>query len=415
MFSPFRDTEGKPKEIEAIGWGDLGQLRDAEEGFALEFKQNLDANVEGHLPKIIASFANSKGGWIVIGIRDSDKAVCPIPKGKADYSQMIGELCRRHVSPAPRFDMRFVEDTANADQGVLVIEVFEGEYPPYVADGLVEVRVGSSTAPAEGDVMVDLYGKSMRSKVAITSFCTRTIYYHAVSERRVPLFDLYLYHQGRHTHVIPSRSELNERCAAMRACFERQGMEFHCQHAHDSHIFRTSTYVIDSPHSAIELFDDESMKLSVPAVLLEGDRRRKAVERLHEAVGFVDEGEARIISAEDTLTRVTRMATLLDRYARMRNLSWSSYAIAYELENLAGVLLFSPKDAFRDYVRSHDLLFCGTIDGSSRVRYVDEATDASSFQVHQFAGSHFFEACGLPLGSDDPADVALLKELLKTD
>lgn len=415
MYGPFRDDEGKPKGIGDIQWGDFAQLRDVDEGFALEFKQTFDSNVEGHLPKIIASFSNSKGGWIVIGIRDSDKAVCPIPRVKADYSQMVGELCRHHVSPSPRFDMRFVEDPANAEQGVLVINVIEGEYPPYVADGIVEVRIGSSTAPADGNVLVGLYDKSMRSTSAITSFCKRTIYYPH-PDGGLPLFNLYLYHQGHHSHVLPTRSELNERTETMRSCFERQGMGFFCQHAHDSLIFRASiTTSLGDPHSAVELFGDESMKLTVPAVLLMGERRTRALQELHERVDLESDHDARLISAGDTLTRVTRMATLLDRYVRVRGLGWGSYAIAYELENLAGVILYSPKEAYLDYVQTHGVLYCGTIDGASQIRYVDETGDVASFQVHQFAGSHFFEACGLPLGSDDPADVVLLKELLKTE
>ena len=69
-------------------------------------------------PKIIASFANSRGGWLIIGVADDDHSVCPVPRGNADYSQIIGELCRRHVSPAPPFDVRFIADPANDAQGV---------------------------------------------------------------------------------------------------------------------------------------------------------------------------------------------------------------------------------------------------------------------------------------------------------
>lgn len=423
MYSPFRDSDGHSKDVDDVTYEDLAQLRELDEGFALEFKQTLDSNVEGHLPKIIASFSNSKGGWIVIGIRDSDKAVCPIPKGKADFSQMIGELCRQHVSPTPRFEMRFIEKPDDAEQGVLIIRVIEGEYPPYVADGVVEIRVGSASAPADGQVLVDLYDKSIRTKAAVKAFCHRTVYFpdapRLTSNSRsegMPLFDLYLYHQGHHTHQMPSRSETNDRAKVMQACFERQGMEFHCQHAHDSIIFRASpSSPLDQQHSAIELFGDESVKLSVPAVLVEGDDRTEALSLIRSSGLPEDRGGVRLMSATDTLTRVTRMATIVDRYVRARDLRWEDYVIAYELECMAGVILYSPRQSYLTYVRKHGVLFCGTTNGSSQPRYVDETPDPSTFQAHQYAGSHFFEACGLPLGSDDADDAAIVRDLLRSD
>lgn len=101
MFSPFRDDSGTPKELADVTFADLAQLRDYEEGFALEFKQTFGESVRRKIPKIVASFANSRGGWLVIGISDADRRVCPVPRGTADASQVIGELCRQHVSPAP--------------------------------------------------------------------------------------------------------------------------------------------------------------------------------------------------------------------------------------------------------------------------------------------------------------------------
>ena len=108
MFSPFHDRQGMPKELADVEYADLAQLADYDEGFALEFKQSFSPSVRRKVPKVVASFANSRGGWLVIGISDAEKDICPIPRPKADVSQIIGELCRRHVSPAPRFDARFV-------------------------------------------------------------------------------------------------------------------------------------------------------------------------------------------------------------------------------------------------------------------------------------------------------------------
>ena len=174
MFSPFRDAQGNPKQLADVTYADLDQLRDLDEGYALEFKRNFSGNVQKKIPKIIASFANSAGGWLVVGIADDDKSVCPVPKLSADYGQIIGEIARRHITPTPRFDVRFVPDPEAPRQGVVLIEVAEGDFPPYVADGIVEVREGSTSGPAVGSALVELYDKATKRRLEVRKFCERT-------------------------------------------------------------------------------------------------------------------------------------------------------------------------------------------------------------------------------------------------
>ena len=422
MYSPFQNEQGQPKELDEVTYADLVQLKHLEEGFALEFKRTWNENVRVKVPKIIASFANSHGGWLVIGIADDDKSVCPIPKPSADFSQIFGELCRHHVSPTPRFDTRFIADPANPSQGVVVVQVHEGDFPPYVADGIVEIREGSTSGPAVGSALVELYGKATRRAQEIRDFCQRSVWYptdtpsaqskQGSAEAPLPLFSLYLYRMGRHAADTPSRAAQESHVVAMRNAFAQQGMSCHVQHAHDSLIFRTSKDVPGSSvHSAIELFPDESLKLTVPAVMLEPDQRNEVVGKLS-ALSIGTPSGASFISATETLRRVTRLASLLDRYVRERGISWTSYAVAYELENMAGVILWSESETYARYARNHGLLFCGTTDCKSRVRYLDDGVHGS-FRARQFAGSHFFEACGLPLGSPSREDNELVDALLR--
>lgn len=430
MFSPFRTASGKPKALAEVAWDDLVQLADLDEGFALEFKRSYNASVQKKIPKIIASFANSRGGWLVVGIADDDKSICPIPRPNADVSQIIGELCRRHVSPIPHFDARFICDPANPAQGVLVMQVAEGNFPPYIANGIVEVREGSTSGPAQSSALVELYGKATKRRSEIAGFCQRSVYYptadrfapdqpraaaaaSAKPANPTPLFDLYFYRMGGHAAETSARSDINKHVAAMRKVFTDRGMGCHVQHAHDSRIIRASALAgaLDV-HSAIELFADESIKLTVPAVLLEGQELEHANMRLR-AAGLGVDDENRLIDARGTLRRVTRMAAVLDKYVRERGIAWQQYAVAYELENMAGVMLWSDSPLYLGYVAKRGALFCGTTDCRSRIRYLDDG-EHESFRARQFAGSHFFEACGLPLGSDDDEDNALVDALLST-
>ena len=177
MYSPFRNEQGQPKDLADVTYADLSQLADLEEGYVLEFKRTWNENVRKKIPKIIASFANSRGGWLIIGIADDDKSLCPIPRISADFSQIFGELCRHHVSPTPRFDARFIVDPQNEKQGVVVVQVHEGDFPPYVADGVVEIREGSTSGPALGSALVELYGKATKRTQEIREFCRRSVWY----------------------------------------------------------------------------------------------------------------------------------------------------------------------------------------------------------------------------------------------
>ena len=410
MFSPFKDAQGNPKALVDVTYDDLEQLKELEEGYVLEFKRSLSPTVQKKLPKIIASFANSAGGWLVIGIADDDKSICPVPRLGADYSQIIGELCRRHISPAPRIDVRFLTRTGAPDEGVIVVQVLEGDFPPYVADGIVDVREGSTSGPAASSALVELYGKATRRRVEVREFCRRTVFYAADS---LPLFNLYVFRMGRRSAEPPSRAETNAHAEAMADAFRRQRLACRAHHAHDSLIFSVPARDDPrTPHSAIELFGDESIKLSVPAVLLDGEQAERAAHDLG-IDADATRGELRIMSARDTLARVTRMASIIDRYMRVRDIPWQQYAVAYELENLAGVILWSDEPLYLDYVRERGPLFCATTDCLSRVRYLDDGAH-DSFRARQFAGSHFFEACGLPLGSPDKRDNALVDALLRT-
>ena len=420
MYSPFRDEQGHPKALADLVYDDLDQLADLDEGYVLEFKRSWNQTVKRKVPKIIASFANSAGGWLIIGIEDETRELCPVPRGTADYSQVIGELCRRHISPAPHFDVRFLTDPANHEQGVIIVQVDEGDFPPYVADGVVEIREGSTSGPAAGSALVDLYGKATRRRGAVLEFCHRTVWYPSDDDtmggsgtaKAQPLYSLYLYRMGQADDPVPSREDIEEHVQAMRRAFARQGMGCRVQHAHDSLIIRSSTASgMATSRSAIELFPDESMKLTVPAVMVEPDERPAALEALRSADADVGES-AQLISAQHTLARVTRMASLLDRYVRERDIPWTNYAVAYELEGMAGAVLWSADPVYLRYVQGHGVLYCGTTDCRSRVRYLDDGAH-DLFRARQFAGSHFFEACGLPLGSPDPEDSELVDALLR--
>ena len=65
-FNPFN------KNIHELEYGDLDVLIDNEvsEGWTLEYKQEIVKSKD--IAKSIASFANSEGGWYIVGIKEKE-------------------------------------------------------------------------------------------------------------------------------------------------------------------------------------------------------------------------------------------------------------------------------------------------------------------------------------------------------
>ena len=144
MYSPFYDKKGNPMDISKIKYCHLEQLKDCEEGHHLEFKEKLEDGGKNHLAKVITSFANCEGGWLIVGIEDKTNKIKAIDK--FDYSQKVGKIVSR-VSPMPEFETKFLSLPDDKAKGVLLIYVYEGKNAPYICDGSIYIRCGSNKEP----------------------------------------------------------------------------------------------------------------------------------------------------------------------------------------------------------------------------------------------------------------------------
>lgn len=52
--------------------------------------------------------------------------------------------------------------------------------------------------------------------------------------------------------------------------------------------------------------------------------------------------------------------------------SLAEFAVAYELEHMAGVMLWSENETYLSYAVRHGALYCATTDCISRIRYLDD-------------------------------------------
>lgn len=362
FYSPFTDKSGDPLDIFHIQHRHLTQLQSKgiEEGYQVEFKTTLSDSVKKKIPKIVTSFANSAGGWLFIGV---DEETCQIDKlqkpHRTDYNQTISQLLREHVSPLPRFESRFLAAKGSAF-GVLVIYVFEGINPPYVADGTIYVRNGSSSEPVKSQRSeIDaLYQKRQDFKSRIEKFCNREIYYPMDNREsnQVPLCNIYImntadvYSQKPHMRL----DEIAEKIMALTPNQFR------------SYIFSSNSVIFQNSKKLglfqiginLEVFSDFSARIHMPIKQLDEYETECAVERLRYISGQRHVDEFLILDGYSACQSFQYIVQQYFEFLNELNIDLSAFIYKMSLEESENSILYFDSKPYESYVSAHGVPFC---------------------------------------------------------
>jgi hypothetical protein len=132
--------------IRRLGLGDLDEpalerLTDHGEDLFVERKQAIPSDGIG---RTVAAFANSLGGWLLLGVADDGKAVGFTLPGRADPQSYIGQLLAVEVDPLPPY-LAAARKLKGAD--VVVVRVFESADTPHIlrTTGALVIRTTRGT------------------------------------------------------------------------------------------------------------------------------------------------------------------------------------------------------------------------------------------------------------------------------
>lgn len=175
MLNPF----GKP--LEQLEEADLEKLIDGEisEGLYVEYKEDFPTN----LAKIVASFANTFGGWIIIGADARNPRNVPTAFPGIDISNdpkdRFRNICQGNITPVPLFYSKLILKSANKKRGILVVRIPESTYPPHLTrDGRIYRRNMEGSDPlAETDrhILDRLFEKTKSNKTEVKAFINRKL------------------------------------------------------------------------------------------------------------------------------------------------------------------------------------------------------------------------------------------------
>lgn len=154
----FTKTPQNAEDIRAFG-------RSFSEGPRVEYKANFDDSVRKTLPKIVSSFANSRGGVLILGVRAVNGVPQePIegfePSAREEISLTIENICIDNLYPAVFPKIQPIPSDVKG-RIFVVIEVEESAEAPHAIENstLVYVRTGSASNPyelADVDLVIQL-------------------------------------------------------------------------------------------------------------------------------------------------------------------------------------------------------------------------------------------------------------------
>ena len=154
-FNPFN------KNINELEYDDLNLLisNEVSEGWTLEYKQEIVKSKD--IAKSIASFANSEGGWYIVGIKEKENTNTAGEIIDLDLEtskkpdNTINTAIKSNIKPIPTFNIKLLKNPKEPNKGIVVVYVEKGYDVPYFTnDGRIYCRIGESSDP---EILKDRY------------------------------------------------------------------------------------------------------------------------------------------------------------------------------------------------------------------------------------------------------------------
>lgn len=395
-YSPFHNDKNEFLSINDVTYAELNQLNLLDEGYQLEFKLNLNDDVKKKIPTIMTSFANSSGGWIVIGVHDKSKSIIPIKRERNDFGQIISQLLKGCVTPIPQYEVRFLECPDDKERGVLLIYVYEGNYTPYISNGTIYIRNGSSKEPvqrADRATIELLLEKSNQHRKNIEDFFKREIVFPysnlVYKTRNYSLCNIYL----------KNLSDIN----VFKSYKDKENIK-DCIIQDEKSIFHSAQFDLYSilfKHKAItpfdygitmlyELYSDMSTKIHVPLTTMEEFDNKYAKDKICECIVARKDEDARyriidgVVALDCIWVSTQKHIELLKQY----NISISDLVLQMECEDIGNTILYFDCPSYLEYIKRNGLCFSQKQIEKTKIMYLK---DYDGLQYEQLAQAIAFD------------------------
>lgn len=391
VYSPFLDERYEFLRINDVTYANLKQLEILDEGYQLEFKLNFNDNVKKKIPAIMSSFANSSGGWIIVGIDDKSKAITPIKRERNDFGQIVSQLLKGSVTPIPQYEVRFLECPDNRENGVLLIYVYEGNFTPYISNGTVYIRNGSSKEPvqrADRATIELLLDKSNKHKKNIEMFFERDIEfpYNSIiyKTREYSLCSIYLKNLSD-ANIFKTYQDKED---IKNSIIQDENSIFHCaQFGLNSILFRHKqiTPFNNGITMLYELYGDISAKIYIPLTMMDDFDNECAINKICECVSANMDKNAKykiidgVIALDCIWGAIKKHIQLLNKY----HIPISDLVLQIECEDIENTILYFDCPEYLDYIEKNGLCFSQKQNEKTKIIYLKDCEGLAYEQLDQ--------------------------------
>jgi len=117
-----------------------------EEGYAIEYKREFIPDIG----KSVSSFANSKGGWVIVGVKTENNkptGLTPVEFGANARDTLEGRCSPPNIDPALPYKHQFIGSKLESGKGYIAIKIMESFDAPHFYKGRIYVREGARSEP----------------------------------------------------------------------------------------------------------------------------------------------------------------------------------------------------------------------------------------------------------------------------
>ncbi|MPM37940.1 hypothetical protein SDC9_84562 [bioreactor metagenome] len=239
--------------------------------------------------------------------------------------------------------------------GVLVVYIYEGTNPPYICNGTVYLRSGSSKIPIRsGRIEIDnLVQKAEKFTKQHKKFCINNL----ISEKaKIPVCSIYLYNPYANVDI----NQISSNLKTMKNELNETGYWRRISYSLDSVLCYGSDVVSkDSVTTVVEFFADGNVKILCPLFVLPHNRHQVWSEFIKEHATNIDVGEMLVIDGFITYACMLTQLSSAFEYLKKSNYHINDYYISFEYKNIGNSVLFFRQEFhgvedIEEYIQSID-------------------------------------------------------------
>jgi len=335
-YSPFVDGNGDFVLLNELTYAHLSQLLEIEEGYKVEFKSRWNDDVKKkHLAKTISSFANTTGGWLFIGV-NNDGSITPIDNQRTDFGQQVSEIIKSTISPYPAFETKFIHCPNDDSRVVLVIYIREGREPPYICNGTVYIRVGSSKEPiisSHRSEIDNLISKRDNYLKEFEKFCVDNV----IKNDDFPYCVVYLYNKQPSKRMnFGCKTTLDE----IQSIADKYSAKTWMPSATSILFYNSADVSTSAVTNIFEIFSDYSMKFHIPLSIVPNDLSATISQELRQRNPKLDINGFKAVDGYLSYVCIRSLFDTAFSILNEKDILFSDYIVKADLKNINNSYLF---------------------------------------------------------------------------